>query len=224
MRDDLQKSAFLEYEADQWFQRNFEVLKKYNAQEDKIINLLKAYNLSPKRVLEIGCSAGYRLKGISQSFRDVEVFGVEPSKNAIEYGKIHYPEVQFENGTADDMKYFADSYFDVVIVGFVFYVVDRRLLLRTISEIDRVLNDKGFLIIIDFFTEACIKRNYTHINEFSAFSFKEKYDEVFTSTHLYHLLNKSCYNHDNLQLDATDDFQNLYTISLLKKDLNASYK
>jgi ubiquinone/menaquinone biosynthesis C-methylase UbiE len=122
------------------------------------------------------------------------------------------------------MSCFKDASFDVLIVGFVFYVVDRSLLLRTIAEIDRVLQDNGILIIIDFFTEASVRRNYAHISEFPAFTFKDKYDEIFTATHFYHLLNKSSYNHESLQPDAADDFQNLYTISLLKKSLNAAYK
>jgi ubiquinone/menaquinone biosynthesis C-methylase UbiE len=224
MQTDSQKKAFISYEADNWFKRNFEALKKYDAKEDKIISLLKSYNIAPKNVLEIGCSAGYRLDGMRKTFSTGKVVGIEPSNTAIAYGKQNYPEVEFHQGTADDMSCFKDASFDVLIVGFVFYVVDRSLLLRTIAEIDRVLQDNGILIIIDFFTEASVRRNYAHISEFPAFTFKDKYDEIFTATHLYHLLNKSSYNHESLQPDAADDFQNLYTISLLKKSLNAAYK
>lgn len=224
MHQDLQKNAFIEYEADKWFERNFSVLKNYKAEDDKIINILKQYKLSPHKVLEVGCSAGYRLNGLKEIYPNADVFGIEPSKEAINYVKTHYHDINIERGTADDMSQYPDSSFDIVIVGFVFYVVDRRLLLRSISEIDRVLSDKGYLIIIDFFTETSLKRNYSHIGEFSAYSFKEKYDELFVATHLYHLIDKSCYNHTTTELDAKDDFQNLYSISLLRKDLNASYK
>lgn len=224
MQTESQKTAFISYEADNWFKRNFEALKNYDANEDRIISLLKGYNLNPKNVLEIGCSAGYRLDGIKKSFSTERVAGIEPSKSAIEYGEKHYPQVEFHNGTADDMSCFEDASFDVLIVGFVLYVVDRNLLLRTIAEIDRVLEDNGILIIIDFFTEASVKRNYAHISEFSAFTFKDKYDEIFTATHLYHLVNKSSYHHESSQFNATDDFQNLYSVSLLKKSLNAAYK
>ncbi|SHE67708.1 class I SAM-dependent methyltransferase [Flavisolibacter ginsengisoli] len=91
---------------------------------------------------------------------------VEPSKEAIAYGETHYPNVHFLNATADDMNKFGDESFDVVIVGFVFYVIKRRLLLKSISEIDRVLKDKGYLIIMDFFTETTVKKTMSTLMSF----------------------------------------------------------
>jgi ubiquinone/menaquinone biosynthesis C-methylase UbiE len=219
-----QKDAFIQYEADQWFQRNSKVLKKYTVKSDKIISLLRSYKLSPKKILEIGCSAGYRLDGLKKSYPDAGVFGIEPSKEAINYGSEHYKGVSFVQGTADDLEEFADESLDLVIVGFVFYVVDRKLFLKSVSEIDRVLTDRGFLVIMDFFSETPVKRNYAHINDLQAYSFKQNYDEVFCASRLYHLLHKECYNHDNGQSDVLDEFQNLYTISLLRKDLHAAYR
>jgi len=224
MTDHNQKQAFLQYEANKWFERNFKAIKSYDSNNDKIISLLKSYRIQPRNVLEVGCSGGYRLNGIKQSFKDVQVYGIEPSDEAIKYGKQYYPDVNFLHGTVDNMSQLGDASFDVVIVGFVFYVVDRKLFLRSLAEIDRVLKDGGFLIIVDFFAESAIKRNYKHINEFSAYSFKQLYDEAFTATQLYHLISRSCYNHETLALEAIEDFQNMYSISLLRKDLDASYK
>lgn len=223
MNQHLQKNAFLEFEADQWFKRNHEKFIHFDAEKDRVISLIKTYNLKPSRVLEIGCSAGYRLNGIKQNFSSIEVFGVDPSQDAIRYGKLHYKDVNFIHGTVDDMSYFEDSSFDTVIIGFVFYVVDRILLLRAISEIDRILKDKGFLIIIDFFGETNLKRNYAHIRDLSAFVFKQKYDDIFSATLLYHLIDKSCENHISSFNVPNGDLQNLVSISLLKKDLDASY-
>lgn len=39
---------------------------------------------------------------------------------------------------------------DFVILGFCMYVVDRRYLLKTAAEIDRILKRGGFLLIEDF--------------------------------------------------------------------------
>jgi len=112
----------------------------------------------------------------------------------------------------------------VVIVGFVFYVVDRNLLIKSIAEIDRVLKNNGVLILIDFYTENAVKNNYHHISEFDAYTFKQRYDEVFTSTQLYQLIDRTCFNHVTNKPDASSDFQELYSVSLLKKDLIAAYK
>jgi len=219
-----QKEAFLEFEADGWFQRNKNYIFNYSTENDRILSCLKNYSMSPLSVLEVGCSAGYRLNGIKKIYPDSNVYGVEPSKEAIEYGKLKYPDVSFLHSTADDLSHFKDETFDLVIVGFVFYVVDRGLLIKSIAEIDRVLKNKGFIVLIDFFSEATVKRNYHHINDPGAFSFKQNYDEIFTATRLYHLLDRSTYSSATNEINASEEFQNLISISLLKKDNYASYR
>ncbi|MBB2149907.1 class I SAM-dependent methyltransferase [Pedobacter gandavensis] len=224
MDNKKQKDAFIEYEADAWFDRNKNILLNYSKDRDRVISLIQDYDLKPKNVLEIGCSAGYRLNGIKESLGDCAVFGLEPSKEAIEYGEAHFPEVNFVRGTADNLSDFADESMDVVIVGFVFYVIDRNIFFKVVSEIDRVLKNGGILIIVDFFSETALKNVYQHIKEFSAFSFKQNYDEVFTASKLYYLLDKSTWNHSEKVLDASENYYDKYSVSLLKKDISASYK
>jgi len=222
MQKDNQKQAFVTYEANSWFQRNKFITQKYNSETDPIMGLLKKYSISPTSILEVGCSAGYRLAALKAEFPESNVVGVEPSTDAIEYGQTHYPSVSFANTTIDDMSMFPDASFDVVVIGFVLYVVDRRLLLKAISEVDRVLKNGGKLFIIDFYSEKALKRKYQHINEFDAYTFKQNYDLIFAATQLYHLIDKACLHHDHMTHD-TDDFQNLFSISMLKKDLDATY-
>lgn len=224
MENKKQKEAWVEYEADAWFDRNQNYLKTYSEERDRVISLIKEYNLKPERVLEIGCSAGYRLNGIKNAFGNCEVHGVEPSKEAIQYGQNAFPAVNFLNGTADDLSAFEDDSMDIVIVGFVFYVIDRSTFFKVVAEIDRVLKNGGILIIVDFFSETALKNVYEHIKEFSAFSFKQNYDEVFTASKLYYLLDKSTWNHSHKALDASNNYHDKYSVSLLKKDIDASYK
>ena len=63
-----QKSAFLNYEANSWFERNKDALLNYKIENDKIISLLKSYKQKPNNILEIGCSAEYRLNGLKKVF------------------------------------------------------------------------------------------------------------------------------------------------------------
>jgi ubiquinone/menaquinone biosynthesis C-methylase UbiE len=219
-----QKEAFLAYEANAWFERNMKAIISYHHENDRVVRLIDDYGLRPTSVLEIGCSAGYRLDGIRSKFSNCEVYGVEPSTEAINYGKEHYPKVNFLNGTADNLSEYDDESMDVVIVGFVFYVVDRTILFKVIAEIDRVLKNGGVLIIVDFFSEKALMNAYQHIQNFSAFSFKQNYDEVFTASKLYYLLDKSTWSHSEKKRDASDDYHDKYSISLLKKDTSASYK
>jgi len=219
-----QKEAFLAYEANAWFERNFKVISNYSPDNDRVVGLIEEYGLKPTSVLEIGCSAGYRLEGIRSRISGCNVHGVEPSTQAIDYGRSHYPKVNFLNGTADDLSEYGDESMDIVIVGFVFYVVDRAILFKVIAEIDRVLKNGGVLIIVDFFSEKALMNAYHHIQNFSAFSFKQNYDEVFTASKLYYLLDKSTWSHSEKGRDASDDYHDKYSISLLKKDNSASYK
>ena len=224
MKENNQKRSFLNFEADAWFDRNKEAIINYNSEIDNVILLIKKYNLNPNSVLEIGSSSGYRLKAIKDLYKNCTVYGVEPSKKAIKYGISNNPSVNFIHGTADSLECVEDNSMDIVIVGFVFYVIDRNILLKVVSEIDRVLKNNGILVIIDFFSESSLKNAYEHIESFSAFSYKQDYYKIFTASKLYYLLNKSTYNHNTGNEDASEDYFNKFTLSLLKKDINSSYK
>ncbi len=218
-----QKEAFIKYEANSWFERNKTVVDKFNENDDYIIKLLDSYKIQPQKFLEIVSSAGYRLNAIKTKYSNCEVYGIDPSTDAVEYGKIKYPHVNLNIGTIDKLP-FESHFFDVLLVGFVCYVVDRELLLQSIAEVDRVLKNNGYLIIVDFFSESPVKNKYEHISDFQAYSFKQKYEDIFVSSHLYQLLDKSTYFHGSKELDAQSDFHDLMSVSMLKKDLHASYK
>lgn len=219
-----QKKSFLTYEADNWFERNKSIINSYTTSGDKVIELIQRYNVDSDSFLEIGCSAGYRLNALKELYPKSTVFGIEPSKKAIEFGKENYKNINFSHGTADDLSNFENESLDVIIVGFVFYVIDRNILFKVIAEIDRVLKNGGVIIIIDFFSESSLKNSYQHIDEFQAYSYKQNYDEIFTISKLYYLLDKSTFSHSTKKLDASNDYYDKYSISLLKKDINSSYK
>jgi ubiquinone/menaquinone biosynthesis C-methylase UbiE len=219
-----QKHTFLSYEADEWFNRNKNVILNYDSSCDHVLNLISSYKIEIDSILEIGCSAGYRLNAIKKTNKNLKVFGIEPSEKAIEYGRLNFPDISFIHGTADDLSCFDDESLDLVIVGFVLYVVDRNILLKVVAEIDRVLKNGGSIIIIDFFSEAALKNLYHHIDDFEAYSYKQNYDEIFTASKLFYLIDKSTYNHSTKLLDSSSDYNNNYSISLLIKDLNSSYK
>jgi SAM-dependent methyltransferase len=224
MQGSVQKRAFEVYEADAWFERNLEYIKGFDASKDRIIGVLEEYGVTGGRVLEVGCSAGHRLNGLRDRLPACKVFGIEPSVKAVEYGREHYKDIDIRNGTGDDLKSFESGSMDVVIVGFVFYVVDREMLFRVMAEVDRVLKNGGLLVISDFFTEVPRKNEYSHIKDVPAYSFKQSYEEIFTSSRMYLLLDKCTLNHLTKQPDASNDYYNKYTITLLKRDVLASYK
>jgi ubiquinone/menaquinone biosynthesis C-methylase UbiE len=224
MHNHQQKKYFLEEEANRWYERNLEKIRSYDRSGDEIISLLKKYNTPFSSVLEIGCSEGYRLDGILQEFGNLKACGVDPSLKALEAGRKKYTSINLHYGTADNLDMFEDASFDVLIMGFVLYVVDRGLLLKAMSEADRVLKNNGTLVILDFFSEKATRRKYHHISEIEAYSYKQRYDEMFTATKLYHLLHRSTYDHTTMKENSAATFQELVSLSVLKKDIEASYK
>lgn len=221
---EIQKDAFIKYEADNYFRRNQTILKSYTIDNDPIIKVLMDYNYNPKRVLEIGCNAGYRLNGFRSIFPNSELYGLEPSTEAINYGKKHFDSsINFVQGTADDLTSFDTSSFDLVIIGFLLYVVDRTILLKTISEIDRVIANKGILMNIDFFAQTPHKNLYTHINKTEAYTYKQNYEDIFISSRLYQLTDKRSFNHAGKNYDISHDFKGKITVSLMQKDIETGY-
>jgi ubiquinone/menaquinone biosynthesis C-methylase UbiE len=219
----LQRKAFVQYEANQWYARNKQAVDNYSGEDDIVVGLLKQYHVQPLRVLEVGCSAGYRLHYLKQYYPEACVTGIDPSSDAVKKGSELYPNIELSVGTADDLSLFETGSFDLIIVGFVFYVVDRPLLLKVVSEIDRVLSDKGLLINIDFFSEKALKNKYHHITEFEAYSFKQNYESIFLASEMYQLIHKSSFDHGTKSFDASDDYFNKCTATLLKKDVYAVY-
>jgi ubiquinone/menaquinone biosynthesis C-methylase UbiE len=217
------KNAWMQYEGDAWFNRNADHVLQYVKEEDPIVSMMKDYHITSGKVLEIACSAGHRLNGIKEAFGITDVNGIDPSGKAIEFGKKHFEQINLIRGTADELS-FASSVFDIVIIGFVLYVIDRSLLFKVISEVDRVLKDGGYLFVIDFFSEVPTQNPYQHISDFAAYAYKQKYEEMFLSSNMYLLMEKATRSHTLNRTDASGDYYDKYTISLLRKDQSAGYK
>lgn len=119
---------------------------------------------------------------------------------------------------------YEDAKFDLVFVNFVFYTLPREYLLRTVSEIDRVLKDGGTLVIGDFFPDKPHARSEKH--SLGEFTYKQYYFEAFTSSNLYHLRERMTYKFGDpcteIQYIAGGD-DNMCAIYVLAKSLFERY-
>lgn len=177
-----QASKFLQSEGDAWLERNRD---KMEAQKDGdlLLRAIKEANLEPKRVLEIGCSNGWRLNEIHKLY-GAECFGIEPSGKACMEARHRYPDIAVNCGTASELLY-GDNEFDLVLYGFCLYLCDRNDLLKIAAEGNRVLKDGGYLGILDFFPP-----NHPHRVEYKhqpgMFSYKIAHANLWDSTGIYH--------------------------------------
>ncbi len=179
----LQKTIFLEGEGDSYFNRN---RKQTDSEQEPIIVSMREIGIRPALVLEIGASSGVLLASIQRLF-GAECYGIDPSAKAIEYGRVHYPNINLSRGTADNLV-FPTGRFDLVIFGFCLYLCDPADYFRIAQEADRVLRDKGFLIIKDFTSPVPLKGAYRHLP--GIFSRKLDWAKMFTWHPAYRLLSR----------------------------------
>jgi SAM-dependent methyltransferase len=196
----LQDSVFMESEGDRWFERNQMALNSFDAAADLPVKLIELYNLRPERVVEIGAANGFRLAAI-RGRTGADVVAVEPSARAILNGKASFPFVAFVRGAASAVP--LRESFDLVIVNFVFHWIDRANLLRSVAEVDRLVQDGGFLIIGDFHPANFLQVPYHHLKNENVRTYKQNYAATFIASGLYHPVCLLTGDHAEKALDAT---------------------
>ena len=179
----LQDNVFARSEGDRWFERNRKALDGFDTAADLPLKILGLYDLHPERVVEIGAANGFRLAAI-HARTGAAVFAVEPSAEAILNGKATFPCVTFVRGTAASVP--LTETFTLVIVNFVFHWIDRASLLRAVAEVDRLVQDDGYLLIGDFHPSNQLQVRYHHLAEEQLFTYKQNYAATFLASGLYH--------------------------------------
>lgn len=207
-----QDEIFAASEADQWFERNKHVIGALD-ENDVPLRLVELYKLAPTSVLEIGASNGYRVAEIARRTKARGV-AVEPSGKAIEDGRARFPHVEYHQGTAANLP--VTTTFDLVIINYVLHWIDRKTLLRSIAEIDRVIADGGYLLLGDFHPWHPTRNKYHHLPDQEVMTYKQDYAQIFLATELYQpVAMMTSYN--GTQLDATVPDDKRGYVSFLRK-------
>ncbi len=109
---------------------------------------------------------------------------VEPSAAAIADGQQRFPNVEFVHSVAHTIP--LEGAFDLTIINFVLHWIDRRNLLRSVAEIDRLVAEGGYLLIGDFYPNNRLKVLYHHLPEQEVYTYKQNYAATFLASGLYH--------------------------------------
>ena len=204
-----QSELLRQTEANAWYARNKDKLGK----KDTVTPLLCANGIHPTAVLEIGCADGWRLEKLHHLF-NCDCAGIDLSEDAILAAEERHvadgrKTFWFDVDDASDIPYVSDK-FDLVILGFFLYLVDRNKLFQVVAEADRVLKDGGHLVVHDFFALRPHSKTYRHHEKL--FTYKMGYAGLFLANPAY-----SCVSQTGIG-KADDDF----TV-LLKKDIKAGW-
>ena len=186
----MQKNIFLSYEGDDYLKRTKKVvLSRLENNLFSDMDLLVSFLKKNFKILEIGCSFGAKLHYLNTKFpsMNLELHGIDPSANSIKEGSVLYPDLNLKIGTSDFLDY-DTGFFDLIIVGFCFYVVDRELIFKSVSEIDRVLKTGKFLSITDF--EPLYPAVSKYRNDEKLKVYKNNYCNFFVPSNHYSLVSK----------------------------------
>lgn len=218
-----QDEVFFNQEGDKWFQRNQASLTQENKSDwvNYVLNWLNDTN-TIQNVLELGCSNGWRLNQLSQTFKTGQFFGIDASEQAIKDGQKRYPNLNLTRGLLSEVT--LQDQFDLVIVNFVLHWLDRQSLAKSIAEIDRMTKDEGFLIIGDFLPDFQQKKHYHHCQDQEIYTYKQDYAKIFTSLGIYSEITRISFNHDNYSSNLEFcESNHRGTIVLMKKSLTKFY-
>ena len=190
---------------------------------------LEPHKKQINKILEIGARDGVALSFLVNEL-DADGYGIEPSSKAINAWKNKFSHeceganrIKLKKGVSSYLPYDEES-FDLVLFGFCLYLVDRKMLFRSISEADRVLKSSKFLAIEDFDPSKIIKNDYKHHS--GMFSYKQDHSQIFLASNHYALVNKYSYpenggNKSNFYFQP--DINSRVSISLLFKQDNIIY-
>lgn len=109
----------------------------------KIINEKSGYRKI--NILDLGCGRGW-LTNLLSNYGNV--LGIEPVKPVVEYAKEMFPKIKFFCGTSKDLLRNRNfKKYDLIVTSEVIEHIPDNYKGGFIDDIEKLLNDKGFLII-----------------------------------------------------------------------------
>lgn len=201
-----QEAVFLNKEGDEWFNRNY--IKVEEAKDrDPIFTMTNILGIKPAKIIEVGCSNGWRLDAYKRRFPECECSGFDPSAEAVKTGKIRYPDLHLIVAGAAQSEISLGGC-DLLIFGFCLYLCDRNDLSMIVGDHDTCLDDGGHLVIHDFDPDHPHKVPYHHVP--GLFSYKMDYSKLWLVNPAYSLVTKTKLS------DGT-------AVWVLKKDIEAGW-
>jgi hypothetical protein len=194
MKKSKQDEYYLKTEGNRYFQRNFENKKMPELRLNKqiIYDEIKQSKIKFNNVLEYGGNYADLLYYLKKNENIDEAICIDASNDALEFGRQNFDKsVKFIHGTISDNKINDDpkfqNFFDLVIIDDVFGWVSRETLFQSISNIDNILADNGFLFIRDFFPDKRIKNQNHHVKEGFIYNYKvpNSHASIFLNSGIY---------------------------------------
>ncbi len=197
-----QRARFVASEGDAYHARNRGREVPARAEHDLVLRALEKLALRPARVLEIGAGDGSRLAALCDGDPALRCTGIDPSAAALANGSRSNPRLAFARATAERLPFRAES-FELVILGFCMYLVDREDLFAVAAEVDRVLTRSGHVAVLDFLPDTPHRRAYAHAR--GLYSYKMDYAHMFLWNPAYQRVACERFTHPGGDPERDDD-------------------
>lgn len=112
----------------------------------------KLAGFTPKRILDIGCTAGHSTLPYKELFPDAEVWGIDVAAPQVRYAHARAAgmglEINFAQMNGEETT-FPDGHFDLIVSHILLHETSHKAMPRIIKECHRILAPGGYMIHAD---------------------------------------------------------------------------
>jgi len=120
----------------------YDNLQQYRSPNEYYKNTVKNLGSVSGKIFDIGCGYGDLLLELKRQNKNIDLYGIDISKNAVDYCKKLG--INADIGNVDSMPY-PDKTFDLVVMSLVIeHVIDQE---KALNEVYRILKDNGRLLL-----------------------------------------------------------------------------
>ena len=123
---------------------NKRVLDRETQRASRLIDMLSSLNVNPRRVMDVGCSAGNILFALHKEFPEILVSGIEPDSSYAEFARERLPGSTIYTAMLEDAK--IDETYDLVLF---MHVLEHIGDVRNALAITKSILDPGGLLYVE---------------------------------------------------------------------------
>lgn len=188
--------AIISNDADRYHSRNAGF-----GRHDPVLDALREIHKRSgiRSLLELGAFEGSLLKQARLEF-GCRCVGVEASQEAVATAQAEQAEVDFHRGVVPHYleNELPEEKFDVVVLGFLLYLLPRDWLFLLASSVDKRLALGGHLIVYDFLSDLPSRTTYAHEPKLT--TFKMDYSTMWRWNPQYTLVSRKVASHDDWEM------------------------